>query len=306
MSATLALAVPLALAAAFMATRAPVAAAEGPRVFGVYAVWFEGSNDANRALIDDFLACLIDGSNLNSFWQGEAGLERRGSWALPRPDRQLDHDEVASALLAPAIGAPGGLPAPRADETPLYLVFGGYPDLWVNACGRNGEAVIGGRVAGVALVRNNPHCWPAGGILRSETQNALHEIVETVDRVLGHGTCAAGGTCRGRVGCEGRCESFVGLQCAGAPIGTYTGCNGGQVDGWVVQKLGYAGRDPARCDACAVCDFTPRACGPDEPECAQVPPRTASAGGCAAVGGGPASGVAALAALAFVARRRRR
>lgn len=242
-----------------------------PRVFGLYAVWFEGSNDENRARIDDFLECLVDGSTLNHFWRGEARVELRGSWALTPPPGTLDWDALADAWLVPAVGRSDGLPAPRAHETPLYLVFGGHPDLWTNACGRNATAAVEGRTVGLGIVRNSPLCWATGERLRTETQIALHEIVETVDRVLGHGTCAAGGACRGRGICEDPCDTFVGLRCPGAPTDSFTGCDGGRVDGWVIQKLGYAGRDPARCGACAACDFTVEVCPPDDPRCGQAP-----------------------------------
>lgn len=244
--------------------------AEGPRVFGVYAVWFAGSNDADRGEIDRFLSCLVEGSTLNRFWRGEAVVELRGSWALPRPEATLDWHALPAAWLSPAVGAVGGLPPPRTDETPLYLVFGGHPDLWTNACGRNAEAQVAGRRAGVATVRNRPHCWPAGGALRTETQIAMHEIVETVDRLLGHGACAAGGSCRGRATCADPCSAFVGLTCPGAPRETPTGCGDQRLDGWIVQRLGYDGRLPGRCEACMVCDFTPEPCPSDRPGCGVV------------------------------------
>ncbi len=239
------------------------------RVFGLYAVWFEGSNDGNRARVDTFLDCLLEGSNFNRFFRGEARVEPRGSWALPRPGRKLDRDELAEAWLLPAIDR-GDLPAAPPDETPLYLVFGGHPDLWVGSCGRNGTVTVDGRTAGFGIVRNGAECWPVGDMLRTETQIAAHEIVETVDRVLGYGTCAAGGSCRGKAICEDRCDTFTGLQCPGAPTGTYTGCDGGRVDGWLVQKLTYAGRDRSRCDECAGCDFTIEACPPEAPDCGRM------------------------------------
>jgi hypothetical protein len=113
-------------------------------------------------------------------------------------------------------------------------------------------------------------CWPTGDALRTETQIAMHEIVETVDRLLGYGACAAGGTCRGRGICEDHCDTFIGLQCPGAPVNSMTGCGGRAVDGWVVQKLGYAGREAGRCEQCLECDFTPRAGADDEPGCGRV------------------------------------
>ncbi len=242
-----------------------------PSVFGLYAVWFAGSNDDDREDIDRFLECLIEGSTFNDYWMGEARVELRGSFALPAPSKHLDWDELAELWLAPSLGGPGGLPSPSPGEIPLYLIFGGQPDMWTGACGRNSEAVIAEQRVGVGVVRNEPLCWPTGDRVRTETQIATHEIIETVDRVLGHGTCAAGGTCRGRLICEDACASFVGLQCPGAPTASYTGCDDRLIDGWVIQKLGYAGRDLTRCDECMECDFTPTACPLDQPTCAQIP-----------------------------------
>ena len=239
-----------------------------PRTFAIHAIWFDGAGDDNREEMDRFLACLIEGSTLNQYWAGEVRLESRGSWSLPKPDRRLEWTELA-AWLSPQVGG-ADLPEAPEDEVPLYLVFGGEPELWVGACGRNGEGVVGGRAAGLGVVRNDRTCWPTSSMLRTETQIAAHEIVETIDRVLGYGTCAGGGACRGRPVCEDPCDTFVGLQCPGAPKGTFTGCEGGEVDGWVIQKFAYRGRDPAACDSCAPCDFTPRACSPEEPDCAQA------------------------------------
>ena len=101
---------------------------ETPQVFGLYAVWFAGSGDQNRQDIDLFLDCLVNGSTLNTYWQGEARVEFRGSWALPPPAKRLDWDELAHAWLTPNVGVARGLPAPTADETPVYLVLGGQPD----------------------------------------------------------------------------------------------------------------------------------------------------------------------------------
>ena len=250
-----------------------------PPTFAIYPLWIAGSGDDNREQIDAFLDCLVHRSNLNQYWGDEARLALRPSHALPAPSRQLDWDELGPQWVGPQLGAPGGPPEPAPDETPVYLVFGGKPDFWTGACGRNGEAELGGRRVGMAVVRNKPLCWPTGDRLRTETQTAFHELAETVDRLLGHGACAAGGACRGRSICEDRCDTFVGLTCPDAPTGSWTGCDGGQVDGWVVQKLGYAGRDPAQCDACTACDFTPRAClageagcGADASETTAAPP----------------------------------
>lgn len=226
-----------------------------PRAFGLYAVWLQGAGDENRVENDRFLRCLIEGSNFNDYWRGEAQVVLRSTHTVPAPVEPVLWDSMPAWLTAQR--AAGHLPAPRPGETPLYVVYGGEPLLKVRACGRNLQGDVAGVNAAIGVVRNSPHCWPTRDRLRTETQIAAHEIVESVDRVLGYGTCAGGGTCRGRGVCPDPCDTFVGLTCPGAPTGTYTGCSGGVVDGWVVQKFSHAGRDRARCDACAVCDFVP-------------------------------------------------
>ena len=242
-----------------------------PRIFGLYAVWFAGSGDADRAEIDRFLACLIDGSTLNQYWKGEARVELRGSFALPPPPSRLDWEKVAEQWLTPQVGAPSGLPVAQTDETPLYLIFGGQPDVLIGACGINSVADVEGRYSGVGFVRNSPLCWPTGNRVRTETQIAAHEIVETVDRALGYAACAADGSCEGQQICSGACDSFVGLVCPGAPTATPTGCGGHIVEGWVIQRLGYAGREPSNCEACFTCDVTPTICPVDTPQCGRGP-----------------------------------
>lgn len=240
-------------------------AAKRPATFGVYAIWLAGHGDEDRAELDRFLTCLIDGSTLNAFWEGEARLVRRGSWTVPAPDGPLDWSDAAT-WLAPHLAA-GRVPGPRADETPVYLVFGGSPALKVAACGRNAAGEVAGRRAGLAIVRNHPLCWPTGDRVRTETQVATHELVETVDRLLGYEGCAGGGACRGKPVCPRFCDTFVGLACPGAPTGTWTGCESGKVDGWVIQRFSHASRAPGTCGQCATCDFTPRACAPGEARC---------------------------------------
>lgn len=264
-----------ALAASFstwLYFRARSPSAPSLRRFGVHLVWFEGAGDEDRAALDQFAACLIEGSNLHRFWDGRVTLTLRGSYALPPPATRLEWTDVAD-WLTPHV-ARGALPRSPADETPLYLVFGGGPQLWTGACGRNAAGVVAGREAALAIVRNQPLCWPAGGRLRTETQIATHELVETVDRALGFGACAGGGACRGSAICDDHCDTFVGLRCPGAPTDTWTGCEGGRVDGWVVQKFSRSGRDPARCGRCDECDFTPVACPEDDRAC--LPPRPPS------------------------------
>ncbi|MCB9793659.1 MAG: hypothetical protein H6741_13125 [Alphaproteobacteria bacterium] len=95
----------------------------------------------------------------------------------------------------------------------------------------------------------------------------MHEIVETVDKLLGGAPCSPHGGCGGTESCPVGCDAFVGLSCPGAPDASWTGCGGGQVQGWVVQRLASAGRENRSCSTCMTCDFTPRACAPGEAGC---------------------------------------
>lgn len=227
-----------------------------PRRFVIQPVWFAGVGDAERADLDRFLACLLEQSTLEDFWQGGVRLQRAQSVLLPAPATAVTVAELPG-VLAPALAA-AGVPLRRADGADVVLlVFAGAPLLRMTHCGRNDTARIDGVEVGLALVRTAPLCWPTGDPLRSETQVATHEIVETVDRLLGFGTCAGGGACNASALCPDPCATFVGLQCAGAPMGTLVGCGGRKVDGWVVQRFSPEGREPGKCERCTPCSFVP-------------------------------------------------
>lgn len=283
-----------------------------PVAIGVHPIWFAGVVDADRDAIDAFLDCVVHGSDTNRYWRGEAALVAHPSHLLAPPGSTLPDDPAAVASWLGDRVAAGDLPAPPAGEIPLYLLFGGPPAFAVSACGLAGTGDVAGRHAGVARVRNVLPCWATGDILRTETQIAFHELVETADALLGYAPCAADGACEGQGDCADPCDTFVGLTCPGAPVGSWTGCGGGRVDGWVVQKLSYEGRDEAACQTCVTCGFTPRACGPDDPDCASVPSTpappaatSARAAGCAS-GLAPGAPLALLAALLGLAYRRAR
>ncbi len=249
-------------------------AAQEPARIGVHALWLEGRNDENRPEIDRFFDCLIGGSTLNQYWQGEAGLAYRGSAALAPPPRRLGYDDVGAWLRA--AHRRGEVPRNEADDHSVYVLFSSAMDLHPggNYCGTTQLVRLGRETVGLALVRNHPHCWPATDRLRTETQVGMHELVEVVDRVLGWAPCAGDGACEGRRACGEPCENFVGLWCPGAPESTWTGCDGGQVRGWVIQSVASEGRRWENCETCMTCDFVPEACPPDAPDCAAVPPRT--------------------------------
>jgi len=246
-----------------------IAAQKRPRLFVVYPIWLAGAAEQDRMEIDAFLRCLTLGSNLNHYWRGEVRLIAAPSIARPAPKPRLRWPELAAWL--DQLHKSGAVRSLPGEHTPLYLVFGGEPTLWVGACGRNAKVVVARHEAGLGVVRTAPLCWATGNRIRTETQIATHEIVETIDRVLGYGTCAGGGACRARSVCPDPCDTFVGLNCKGAPRATFTGCDGGRVVGWVVQKFSHDGRIPGRCDTCATCDFTPTVCLPANPDCAALP-----------------------------------
>ncbi len=240
-----------------------------PRTFRVVTVRVGGALRVERAPIAAFLDCLLVGSTFNRYWEGRAGLARGPSVGLPAPPTRLYWDEIGDWLDGHAQA--GRLPAVAAAETPVYLLFAGWPHLVLGACGRHEQRPIGGRDAALATVRTGRSCWPTDDPLRSLTQIAAHELLETVDASLGHAGCAGGGSCRGAGICPDHCATFVGLNCEGAPRGSFTGCEGGKVDGWVVQRFGKAGRDHAKCEHCIPCEFTPEVCPAAEPRCGRWP-----------------------------------
>ncbi|MDP2270072.1 MAG: hypothetical protein Q8K32_05010 [Archangium sp.] len=261
----------------------PTAAATRP--VGVHVVWLEGAQ-ADRAQLDAFFQCLVGSSNLAEFWDGQLVFHYRGSVVVPA-------DESLTLAATPAWVerqlAAGRLPPPPDGEWPVYLVYGDAP-IAEGACGRPLAATVAGKKAGVAHVRVSPPCWPGTQLLRNETQIGMHELVETVDDMLGHAPCAADGACEGALACGDVCGNFTGLSCPGAPLQTFTGCDGTPVDGWVVQRLGRGGRARANCDACFACEFTVGLAGSPQPQ------------GCGcAEGGGPL----ALSLLLLISRRRR-
>jgi len=212
----------------------------------VRPIWIDGPAVEDRVEIDEFLDCLVNSSTLPQWWEGEVRIELAASQVIPAPPSTVDWSELADLL-----------PQDRGG-TSAFLVFGEQPHLRVGACGRNDVVSVGGRPAALGVVRTRPLCWPTGDRVRTETQIATHELVESVDALLGHAPCAGGGACRGRTVCPDRCDTFVGLQCAGAPETTWTGCDGGAVEGWLTQSFGRQGRDQGACEACIDCDFVPR------------------------------------------------
>lgn len=244
---------------------------DGPQRIGVYAVWLNGHEDGDRDQLDAFFDCLLAGSNLNQFWDGEVDFAYRGSFGVTPPQTQLVYSDAGDWLRS-AVDR-GEITVDSRDDRSAYVVFASGLDvaLLTNACGRTAVERIQGRHSAVAFVRNYPLCWPTRDSVRNETQLAMHELVEGVDRLLGDAPCAGDGSCEGFFTCSDPCDTFVGLECEGAPVGSWTGCRGGAVDGWVVQKVARAGRDWANCDTCMHCDFTPRLCAPGEPGCGATP-----------------------------------
>lgn len=222
-----------------------------PRAVGVQVLWLEGAS-ANQRRLDDFYECLLSSSNLADYWDGELVFRYRGS-VVVRADESLSL--AATPRFVERLRAAGQVPAPVDGELPVYLLYGDAP-IGEGACGRPLAATVAGQQAGVAHVRVSPPCWPGTELLRNETQIGMHELVETVDALLGHAPCAADGACEGQLACGDACANFTGLRCPGAPERTFTGCNATPVEGWVVQKLGRAGRAVANCDRCFACDFT--------------------------------------------------
>ncbi|MCB9737864.1 MAG: hypothetical protein H6747_01275 [Deltaproteobacteria bacterium] len=249
---------------------APAPKPQPVRAFVVQPVWFAGLGDGDRPTLDRFLHCLIEGSNLASFWDGAVALRLAPSVTLPAPATLTGTSAEIDAALGTWIGdrlEGAGIQLPAAaDATMVLLVFAGWPQVRLAACGHYGKLHLDGREVGLAVVRTAPHCWPTGDVIRSETQIAAHEIVEDIDKLLGYAGCSGDGACEGSSVCPDPCGTFVGLACPGAPTASWTGCGGGKVDGWVIQRFSREGRKEENCHRCTTCEFTPQPC-PGAPGC---------------------------------------
>ncbi len=228
-----------------------------PRRVVVQPIWFDGVGDDDRATIDRFLRCLVEGSNLSTWWDGDVTIELRDAVTLPAPDEQIAREALPAWIDARLDEAGVELPDPAVGDV-QFLTFAGAPMLRMSECGHNWRAQIHGRQASIALVRTTPLCWPTGDSVRSETQVAAHELVEAIDASLGYTDCSGDGSCNGRVICANHCDTFVGLRCPGAPTNTRTGCGDQRVDGWVIQSFSRAKReDKSLCRSCTPCEFSP-------------------------------------------------
>lgn len=245
----------LATAAALWSLSACAEAAPPPLTVEVRALWLRGS-ETERADMDRFFECLLHGSDLAAYFQGDATLRYGGSLVVTPPATRIaihDAPGYVADLRRSGELPPAGDPA----ATTVDLIFGDSAALGPDGCAQFTTTRVGGRDAGVAIVRTAPVCWPGTQPLRNETQLAMHELVEVVDVLLGYAGCAADGACQGDFGCEVGCDAFIGLACPGAPTATPTGCGRQTLDGWVVQRLSHEGRDQDNCYRCTTCDFAP-------------------------------------------------
>lgn len=232
----------------------PPAEVDAPARFELSTLWFDRPGAEARAQLDLFLDCLIHGSDLLDFFEGEASVSIAGSWVVPAPAGPTDvrnREHWVEDLVA-------NLPTPAEGVVPVYLFLGPAADLPLHsACGYHEVASVNGRRAGLLLVRTSPPCWP-GDTLRTATQISMHELAEGLDELLGNMGCVADGRCEGGGGCPAPCENFTGLWCPGAPEQSFVGCDGRTVRGWVIQRLAHKGQETPDCEPCAACDFTVR------------------------------------------------
>lgn len=296
--------VPLRVTGALLAAAllfGPAAALAAPLSFRVHTIWFADASD-EREDYDRFLECLLEGSTLPVWFEGEAVFENAGSFVVPPPSEPFDVE--GSHAFVEKLLSEERLPPTAPGVTPLYMFIVSQPAVVLHDCGRYRDADIGGRRVGIAMVRRKPLCWPGTTVLRNVTQTGMHELSELTDYLLGYAGCSADNSCEGRMSCEDGCQNLVGLACDGAPVNTYTGCGTRHVDGWVVQKLGRAGRARENCLACWPCEFTPCALVPGEeppPECVNRLPTAESTSGWSC-----ATGSGSLAAWLLLVLLRRR
>lgn len=238
-------------------------AASPPLKIELRALWISGA-DGDRTDMDRYFECLLHQSDLDDYWRGEATARYAGSFVVPPPATRVDYTTVTEYVGAQR--ASGVLPAPSDPSvTPVDVVFGDRNDLDLPGCAALIATNVEGRPAGAIMVGLAPPCWPGTTGLRNATQLVLQELVEVVDLLLGYAPYAGDGACQADGACDLGCDAFVGLTCEGAPTGTYTGCGGQVLDGWVVQRLSHEGRLEKNAKRCNTCDFVPRAVSAGSP-----------------------------------------
>lgn len=227
--------------------------------YALYTVWLQGEGEANQQKVDDFLSCLVGSSNYLSYWSGQAEIAPQGSWVVPPPAKLGDAVDIGPFI--DSLINSGKIPHPLAGATPVYEVFVDplktSTVLGSGTGGRNAPGTVqGGTTAGFVINTTNPSTyWPYRDALGSETQLSFHEVAEVIDGLRGGDRCSGDCCCEGWCNNAPSCNNLIGLDCPGAPQSQPTGCAGGSVVGYLVQRLSHQGTTTCNCPIS--CDFTP-------------------------------------------------
>jgi MYXO-CTERM domain-containing protein len=226
--------------------------------YNLYTIWLQGEGEGNQQRVDDFLSCLVHSSNYLSYWNGQAEIIPQGSWVVPRPASIGDAADIGPFI--DSLINSGKIPHNAAGGTPVYEVFLDPNQtstvLGGGTGGRNAPGTVQGATAGFVINTTNPSTyWPYRDALGCETQLAFHEVAEVIDGLRGGDRCAGDCCCEGWCNNAADCGNLIGLDCPGAPQAQPTGCQGGTVTGYLVQRLSHQGASTCNCPLS--CDFTP-------------------------------------------------
>jgi hypothetical protein len=229
-------------------------------VYHLYLIWLQGQGEADQKNLDAFESCLLDHSNYQDYWAGQAQVVEEGSYVVPPPTGALGDAKDIGPFIESLITS-GKIPKLPADGKPVYEVL---VDPSKTSCslgngtgGRNAVGTVQGAQAGLVIVTTNPASfWPARTPLGGETTLTQHEVAEVIDGLRGGDECCGDCCCEGWCGSPAgpSCGNLQGLTCPGAPATTATGSSAcGSVKGWLIQTLSHQGATTCNCPI--TCDY---------------------------------------------------
>ncbi len=134
-------------------------------VYHLYLIWLQGQGEADQKNLDAFESCLLDHSNYQDYWAGQAQVVEEGSYVVPPPSGALGDAKDIGPFIDSLITS-GKVPKAPAYGVPVYEVL---VDPSKTSCslgggtgGRNATGTVQGAQAGLVIVTTNPASfWPA-------------------------------------------------------------------------------------------------------------------------------------------------